>query len=71
MFCYPTSFSISRFAPSLDPTSKPPFIMNFMLDVPEGSVPGVEICWLKSAAATKSSQRATLKLGAKRTLRKF
>ena len=29
------------------------------------SVPGVEMCWLKSADATNYSQRATLKLGTK------
>jgi hypothetical protein len=27
-----------------------PFIMNFMLEVPEASVPAVEICWERSAA---------------------
>jgi hypothetical protein len=27
-----------------------PFMINFMLDVPEASVPAVEICWDKSAA---------------------
>jgi len=29
---------------------RPPFMTNFMLEVPEASVPAVEICWESSEA---------------------
>jgi len=32
------------------PMIRPPFMTNFMLDVPEASVPAVEICWESSVA---------------------
>lgn len=41
------------------PSSKPPFKQNFMLDVPEASVPAVEICWLISEAGINTSARET------------
>src|SRR5258706_1035143 len=60
-FSSPTSSAISMLAPSTVPNSKPPFKQNFMLLVPEASVPAVEICWLISEAGISSS--ATVKLG--------
>ena len=50
MFTAPTSSRISIFAPSSVPTVSAPFIENFMLPVPEASVPAVEICSETSAA---------------------
>ena len=40
----PTSSAISMFAPSTVPRRRPPFKQNFMLDVPDASVPAVEMC---------------------------
>ena len=37
-----------------------PFIWNFMLDVPEASVPAVEMCWESSEAGMSVSARETL-----------
>ena len=50
MLSSPTSWLISTFAPSYVPSVSAPFIMNFMLPVPEASVPASEICSLSSAA---------------------
>ena len=49
---------ISTLAPSMVPMMRQPFIMNFMLPVPEASVPAVEICWDSSlpAATEQGSQ---------------
>jgi len=44
MFSLPTSSAISTLAPSIVPIIKQPFIINFIFDVPEASVPAVEIC---------------------------
>ena len=49
------SEQISTFAPSIVPRVGAPFIMNFMLPVPEASLEAVEICSLMSAAAKISS----------------
>jgi len=47
---WPTSYVISTFAPSHVPIIKHPFITNFILDVPDASVPAVEICYDSSDA---------------------
>ena len=47
------------FAPSTVPTSRPPFRQNFMFDVPDASVPAVEMCWLMSDAGISTSARET------------
>ncbi len=44
MFCSPTASLISMLAPSSVPTVSAPFIANFMLPVPDASMPAVEIC---------------------------
>ena len=41
------------------PKSNPPFKQNFIFDVPEASVPAVEICWLISEAGIKTSAKET------------
>jgi hypothetical protein len=46
----PTSLQISMFAPSGVPIVSAPFMQNFMLPVPEASLPAVEICSDRSAA---------------------
>ena len=46
----PASSAISTLAPSMVPMVRAPFSMNFMLPVPEASVPAVEICSDRSAA---------------------
>ncbi len=50
MFSAPTSSAISMLAPSSVPMVSAPFRANFMLPVPEASVPAVEICSDRSAA---------------------
>jgi hypothetical protein len=50
MFSLPISSVISTLAPSSVPIVKAPFNMNFMLPVPDASVPAVDICSLRSAA---------------------
>ena len=50
IFSKPTSSAISTFAPSIVPIMRHPFITNFMFDVPDASVPAVEICYDNSAA---------------------
>jgi len=49
-FSAPTSSRISTLAPSRVPMVIAPFIANFMLPVPDASLPAVEICSLRSAA---------------------
>ena len=49
MFSSPISSAISTFAPSMVPMIRQPFIADFMLEVPEASVPTVEMCFLASA----------------------
>jgi hypothetical protein len=44
IFSYPISSAISTLAPSIVPIIREPFMTNFMLDVPEASVPAVEMC---------------------------
>ncbi|MNL24003.1 hypothetical protein D3C87_1454210 [compost metagenome] len=56
----PTSLCISTLAPSIVPMVMAPFAMNFMLPVPEASIPAVEICSERSAAGTITSARLTL-----------
>ena len=48
---FPTSSTISTFAPSMVPRVSAPFNMNFMLPVPEASLEAVEICSDTSDAA--------------------
>ena len=43
-FSSPTSSRISMLAPSRVPIVRAPFAMNFILPVPEASLPAVEIC---------------------------
>ena len=47
------------FAPSTVPTSRPPLRQNFMFDVPDASVPAVEMCWLMSEAGMSTSASET------------
>jgi hypothetical protein len=49
MLLAPISSAISTLAPSIVPIIRDPFITNFMLEVPDASVPAVEICYDKSA----------------------
>lgn len=49
-FSSPASSAISTLAPSMVPMVRAPFSMNFMLPVPEASVPAVEICCDRSVA---------------------
>ena len=46
----PTASRISMLAPSSVPMVSAPFMANFMLPVPEASLPAVEICSQRSAA---------------------
>ena len=55
----PTSSAISMFAPSTVPTSRPPFRQNFMFDVPDASVPAVEMCCEMSEAGMSTSASET------------
>jgi hypothetical protein len=48
------------FAPSQVPMIKPPFITNFMFEVPLASVPAVEMCSLISLAGMMISALETL-----------
>jgi len=50
MLSSPTSSAISTLAPSIVPMINPPFIMNFMFEVPDASVPAVEMCCDSSEA---------------------
>ena len=49
-FSCPTASRISTLAPSSVPMVNAPFIANFMLPVPDASLPAVEICSDRSAA---------------------
>ena len=44
MLSRPISSAISTLAPSMVPMMSEPFIANFMLDVPDASVPAVLMC---------------------------
>ena len=55
MLSMPTSSWISTFAPSMVPMVTAPFIMNFMLPVPEASLLAVESCSDTSAAGMSIS----------------
>ena len=59
MLSSPTASWISTLAPSRVPRVTAPLIMNFMLLVPEASVPAREICSLISAAGVRSSAQVT------------
>ena len=59
MFSSPTVSWISTLAPSKVPKVMAPLIINFMLLVPEASVPAREICSLISAAGVSSSAQVT------------
>ena len=59
-FSAPTASRISTFAPSRVPIVSAPFIANFMLPVPEASLPAVEICSDSSAAGKIGMQFLTL-----------
>jgi len=41
------------------PNKSPPFRQNFMFEVPEASVPAVEMCWLMSEAGINTSAKET------------
>lgn len=41
------------------PSSRPPLRQNFMFDVPDASVPAVEMCWLMSDAGMRISASDT------------
>ena len=56
----PVFSPISMLAPSMVPMMKEPLSANFMLEVPEASVPAVEMCWLSSAAGMMTSASETL-----------
>ncbi|CKU33211.1 Uncharacterised protein [Mycobacterium tuberculosis] len=60
MFSGPTFSRISTLAPSSVPMVSAPLSANFMLPVPEASVPAVEICSDRSAAGMMISARLTL-----------
>ena len=55
MLSSPISSAISTFAPSMVPMMRDPFMANFMLPVPEASVPAVLMCWDSSEPAMQDS----------------
>ena len=59
MLSSPISSAISTFAPSMVPMMREPFIANFMLPVPEASVPAVLMCWLTSEPGQCTDQIAS------------
>jgi hypothetical protein len=59
-FSAPTCSRISTLAPSSVPMVGAPFSANFMLPVPDASLPAVEICSDRSAAGIKRSASETL-----------
>ena len=59
MFSSPTSSMISIFAPSSVPMVSAPLRANFILPVPEASLPAVEICSERSAAGMSFSASET------------
>ena len=60
MLSSPTLSLISTLAPSSVPMVRAPFSANFMLPVPDASMPAVEICSERSAAGIITSARLTL-----------
>jgi len=62
-FFAPTTRWISTLAPSSVPMVRAPFIVNFMLPVPEASLLVVETCSGRSAAGWMRCQLLTLKTG--------
>ena len=58
-FSWPAASAISTFAPSSVPSVIAPFSMNFMLPVPDASVPAREICSETSEAGIRRSDRLT------------
>ena len=56
MLSSPISSAISTLAPSMVPMMREPFIANFMLPVPEASVPAVLMCWLTSEPGHNTDQ---------------
>ena len=59
MFSSPRRSYISTLAPSSVPMVTAPFIMSFMLPVPEASLPAVEICSDTCAAGMSFSATET------------
>jgi hypothetical protein len=55
----PTSSRISTLAPSSVPIVSAPFIVSFMLPVPEASLPASEICTERSAPGISTSASDT------------
>ena len=55
--------AISMLAPSQVPMVSAPFMPNFILPVPEASVPAVEICSDRSAAGMMLSARGDAVVG--------
>lgn len=47
-------YGVKSHAPTV-PMSRSPFKQNFMFDVPDASVPTVEMCWLMSKAGISTS----------------
>jgi hypothetical protein len=60
IFYSPNSSAISTLAPSIVPIIRQPFITNFIFEVPEASVPAVEICCDNSAAGMITYAAETL-----------
>ena len=58
-FSWPAASAISTLAPSRVPRVTAPLSMNFMLPVPEASVPASEICSETSEAGISCSDRVT------------
>lgn len=53
-----TSVADVQYSPTV-PRSRPPLMQNFMFEVPEASVPAVEMCWLMSDAGMRISASET------------
>ncbi|KAJ6647790.1 hypothetical protein Bhyg_03013 [Pseudolycoriella hygida] len=62
MLSKPISSAISTLAPSIVPIVSAPFNINFILPVPDASVPAVDICSDKSAAGIIFSAKITFNL---------
>lgn len=58
--CFRSENKLLTFAPSQVPMMRPPLSTNFMFEVPEASVPAVEICSLISEAGVMISALLTL-----------
>ena len=63
MLSAPTRSRISTLAPSSVPMVSAPFSANFMLPVPEASMPAVEICSDRSAAGMIDLGQADIVVG--------